>query len=90
MPKLEEGDGKNKNRKSIKYKKREEIKAYVYFTHRQLSFGKNTKRTRTVESGEKMAAFPGPRPPDIQICMLASDGIGWAIIRICSNFGTSI
>ena len=29
--------------------------------------------------------FPSvsPRPPDIQICVLASDGIGRAIIRIC-------
>ena len=50
-PKLEEGGGKNSIEKALSTKKREEIKAYVYFTHRQPPFAKNTKRTRTVESG---------------------------------------
>ena len=52
---------------------------------------KNTKHTRTVKSGEKKRMLSlGPRPLDIQIYVLASDGIGQAIIRICSDFGTSI
>ena len=48
-----------------------------------------TKRPRGL-GGKKWLLFLGPRPPDIQIYVLASDRIGRAIIRICSDFGTSI
>ena len=81
---------KIKIEKALSTNKREDIKPYVNFTHRQPPFAKSTKRTRTVESGKKWLLSLGPRPPDIQICVLASDGIGRAIIRICSDFGTSI
>ena len=82
---------KIKIEKALSTNKREDIKPYVNFTHRQPPFAKSTKRTRTVESGKKMAAFPRSQTTGYSdICVLACDGIGRAIIRICSDFGTSI
>ena len=69
---------------ALKAQKREEIKAISHTVNRLLPKIQNSR------DSENWLLSLGPRPPDIQICVLTSDGIGRAIIRICSDFGTSI
>ena len=68
MPKLEEGGAKIKIEKALSTRKGRNKSLRLFHTP-ATAFAKNTKRTRTVEM------HGCPRPPDIQICVFASDGI---------------